>query len=351
MNVLKIGELVANKPIIQGGMGVGVSLSNLAGAVAAEGGIGVISAAQIGFLDECFENNPLKANLEALSRHISIAREKAKDGIIGVNVMVALKHYEEYIRCCVENKVDLIISGAGLPLNLPALVKGSATKIAPIISSVKAASVLSGIWDKRYEAAADAVVIEGPKAGGHLGFKPEQLGEDASENLYDKEVKKIIDFVKSSMEKFNRHIPVIFAGGIFEKEDAQHYLDIGCDGVQVSSRFVATQECDAHHNFKQAYVDVKENEIGVVKSPVGMPGRAIINSFITRTQATKEPITRCYDCLTNCDPRNIPYCITKALINAAKGDVENGLVFCGKEAYRINRIETVKDVLHALTPG
>ncbi len=344
---LTIGNLLSKIPIIQGGMGVGVSLSGLASAVACEGGIGVISAAHPGYIEAGFEQNPLKTNLEALAKHITIAKEKAKDGLIGVNIMSALKNYEEYVKCCVESKADIIFSGAGFPMNLPALVKNSTAKIAPIVSSVKAASVLFKIWEKRYNSTADIVVIEGPKAGGHLGFKPEELESDEN---FDNEIIKIVEFVKTYENKFNKSIPVVFGGGISTKEDVLHYLNLGCSGIQVATKFVATDECDAHINFKNAYVNAKKEDIGIVKSPVGLPGRAIINNFVRETRNGNLKVGKCYNCLIPCNPKDTPYCITSALIASVKGDVENGLVFCGADAYKIDRISTVKEVIKELTP-
>ena len=343
---LNIGDFFAKIPIVQGGMGVGVSLSGLAAAVAAEGGVGVISAAHIGFDLPNFEQNPIKANLEALAQHIRIAREKAKGGVIGVNIMTAMRHYDELVKQSVKSKVDIIFSGAGLPVNLPALVKNSTTKIAPIVSSVKSAAVLLKMWDRRYGMTADAVVVEGPKAGGHLGFKPEEI--EAKED-YDAELMDIIAFINTYEEKYDKKIPVIFAGGVYNKSDIERYLEMGCDGVQMASRFVATDECDAHIRFKEAYVKAKADDIVLVKSPVGMPGRALFNNFIQRIQGQKPAIKKCYDCITPCNPKEAPYCITKALITSVKGDTDNGLLFCGANTHHINGITSVKSLMKSLT--
>ncbi len=341
-----IGNITIDLPVVQGGMGVGVSLSSLAGAVAAEGGLGVISCAHPGFLMPEFEANPLKANLEGLAHHVKLAKEKAKGGAIGVNIMTAMRHYEEYVKACVQNKVDVIFSGAGLPIGLPALTKNTATKIAPIVSSVKAAAVLLKMWDKRYNTTADALVVEGPKAGGHLGFKAEEVEQEQD---FDAELKGILSFVKTYEEKYNHAIPVIFGGGVFDKPDVEKYLDMGCDAVQIASRFVATHECDAHQNFKDAYVKAKKEDIVIVKSPVGLPGRALMNDFVRSTHLSKQPIGKCYNCIVTCDPKDTPYCITKALIASVKGDVDNGLVFCGANTYRIQEITTVKGLMGELT--
>ncbi len=343
---LTIGDISIKLPLIQGGMGVGVSLSGLASAVSNEGGLGVLSAAHIGYKEPLFEKDAIKANLEAIASQIKIAKEKAKDKFIGINIMTASRRYDDYVLEAVKNKIDLIISGAGLPVNLPKLVEDSKTKIAPIVSSLKACNVLLGLWEKRYNASADLIVVEGPKAGGHLGFKYEYL-ENEAEN-FDTELEKIIEFKKGYEKKHNKKIPLVFAGGVFSAEDIKHYLDMGADGVQIASRFVATEECDAHINFKQAYVNSKKEDMVIVKSPVGMPGRALMNDFVKRTMIKKEPIEKCYTCLAKCDRDNIPFCITNALIKSVKGDVENGLIFAGANTYKIDKISTVKDIIKEL---
>ena len=347
LSSLIIGDLVAKVPIIQGGMGVGVSLSSLAGAVAREGAIGVISAAQPGYLEEDFSNNPLTANLRSLGNHIKKAKEISNNGIIGVNIMCASKDYEEYVKCAIDNGADLIISGAGLPTDLPKLVEGSNIKIAPIVSPPKSASVILKMWDRRYGRAADMVVIEGPKAGGHLGFSNESLEEYESKD-YDKEVLEIIEIVKEYENKYNKKIPVVFAGGVFDRKDIDHYISLGCSGVQMATRFVATEECDADINFKMAYINSKKEDIVIVKSPVGLPGRAISNKFMKDRKLINEKITKCYKCLKKCNMADIPYCITGALVRAVKGDIDNSLVFCGENAYRLNKIITVKELIKEL---
>ena len=347
LSSLIIGDLVAKVPIIQGGMGVGVSLSSLAGAVAREGAIGVISAAQPGYLEEDFSNNPLTANLRSLGNHIKKAKEISNNGIIGVNIMCASKNYEEYVKCAIDNGADLIISGAGLPTDLPKLVEGYKIKIAPIVSPPKSASVILKMWDRRYGRTADMVVIEGPKAGGHLGFSNESLEEYKSKD-YDKEVLEIIEIVKEYENKYNKKIPVVFAGGVFDRKDIDHYISLGCSGVQMATRFVATEECDADINFKMAYINSKKEDIVIVKSPVGLPGRAINNKFMKDKKLINEKITKCYKCLKKCNMADIPYCITGALVRAVKGDIDNSLVFCGENAYRLNKIITVKELIKEL---
>jgi len=326
-------------------MGVGISLSSLAGAVAGHGGVGVISAAQTGFNWDGFDTNPLKANLEALSHHIKRAKELGKGGVIGVNIMHALANYTEYVKCTIKNGADLIISGAGLPTNLPELVANSTTKIAPIVSSAKAAKILLGLWEKKYNRTADMVIVEGPKAGGHLGFSQAEL--DSNEN-FDEKLTEIIQEVAKFEAKFNKEIPIVFAGGIHDGADVKHYLKLGCAGVQVATRFVATHECDAADEFKQAYVNAQESDIIITKSPVGMPGRAINNDFI-KSLAEKAKITKCYKCIGNCNMAEIPYCISQALINSARGFCEKGLVFCGANVHKISKISSVQEIIKELT--
>lgn len=361
MKPLRIGDLTAKLPIIQGGMGVGISLSSLAGAVAKEGGIGIISAAQIGYREPDFAIDSQAANLRALGKELKKAREIAPGGIIGFNIMVATRNYGEYVKEAVKAGADLIISGAGLPIRLPEYVKDSATKIAPIVSSIKSAMVICKMWDRKYKMAPDLVVIEGPLAGGHLGFANETLtelgadtphvGETFKRDEYDKEIKGIIKLVKEYAEKYSKEIPVVTAGGIYSHEDVMNALALGVDGVQVATRFVTTEECDAPMVYKQAYLDSKEEDIIIVKSPVGMPGRAIRNQFLQTVEKGKVPVEHCYRCLEQCDQANIPYCITKALVNAASGDVDNALLFCGSNAWRADKIETVHDVIEELCYG
>lgn len=343
---LTIGNIKIKYPIIQGGMGVGISLSGLASAVTLSGGLGVISAAQIGYRDPLFKTNPLEANLKALKEQIILAKEKAKQGPIGVNIMVATAKYEEYVKCAIDAGVDVIISGAGLPIKLPSLVKDTGTKFAPIVSSIKAAKLLLKMWDRKEETTCDMIVVENHLAGGHLGFKPESIEEYSKDDSFDTEFVGIIECVKEYEEKYNRKIPVIYAGGIYTKEDIEHVVSLGASGVQMGTRFVTTYECDADIEFKNAYLKVKKDEIGIVKSPVGMPGRAVTNDFVNRKE--REEIKECYKCIGHCDPKTTPYCITKALINSAKGDTSNGLIFCGANAYKCDEIISVDELMHKL---
>lgn len=348
---LKIGNVTVEKPIIQGGMGVGISLGNLAGAVAKEGGIGIISSAQIGYLEPDFDKDPLAANLRAIKKEYDKARKIAPDGVIGFNIMVALKHYEEYVQAAAEAGADLIISGAGLPTELPKLTAGRGTMLAPIVSTGRSAGVILKFWDRKYNRVPDLLVIEGPKAGGHLGFTREQLAAYLEEETqdYDGEVREIIAVVREYEERYQKKIPVALAGGIENREQVQHAFALGADAVQVASRFVTTEECDADIRYKEAYLQAEEEDIVIVKSPVGMPGRAILNDFMKRVNAgEKIPHSPCHGCLRNCKPSEIPYCITDSLIHAAKGEVEDALLFCGAYAYKASKMETVKEVIDSL---
>lgn len=341
---LKIGDLEVKIPVVQGGMGVGISLSGLAGNVSACGGLGVISTAQIGWREPDFYEKPFEANFRAIEKEIKKARELAKGGVLGVNIMVATQRYEEYVKSAVKAGIDIVISGAGLPIDLPKYVEGSKTKIAPIVSSLKSLTVICRMWERKYQTAPDLVVIEGPKAGGHLGFSRAEL-ETVTDEAYDDVIVSIIEKVKEYSEKFSKKIPVVVAGGIYERKDMEHVMKLGADGVQMGTRFVTTKECDADEAYKQSYIKAKKEDIKIVQSPVGMPGRAILNPFLEKVKTEKCKIKHCYQCIVTCDKKTIPYCITEALVNAAEGRVDEGLLFCGENAYRADKIETVAEIM------
>ncbi|MCD8082404.1 MAG: nitronate monooxygenase family protein [Clostridiales bacterium] len=361
---LVIGDLKAKYPLIQGGMGVGISLHNLAGAVAKAGGIGIISTAQIGFQEPDFLKNPIEANMRAIRSEFEKARAIAPEGILGFNIMVATRDYARYVKEAVKAGADIIISGAGLPIDLPKFVEGAKTKIAPIVSTAKSAMVICKMWDRKYKRVPDLMVIEGPLAGGHLGFsRPEltrygvdtpQVSQTYRKEDYDREIHGIMDVIRQFEAKYQKHIPVAIAGGIYEHEDVVHAIcDLGADAVQVATRFVTTEECDAPLSYKQAYIDAKEEDIVIVQSPVGMPGRAIRNPFLEKVDEQKArgertKIAHCYQCLEHCDPLKVPYCITKALTNAAEGALDQSLLFCGSNAWKSSKIETVVDVIRDL---
>jgi len=344
MNTLRIGDLTARIPIIQGGMGVGVSMSGLASAVANEGGVGVIAAAGIGMLQPDAFSDFLGANVRALRHEIRRAREMTK-GIIGVNIMVALSDYADLVRTAIEEKVDVIFSGAGLPLNLPEFLKSAGrTKLAPIVSSARAAGLLVRKWLGKYNYLPDAFVVEGPLAGGHLGFSPEQIGDPGFS--LDKLVPEVLAEVRPVEEKFGKRIPVIAAGGIFTGADIRKFTAMGASGVQMATRLVGTEECDASPGFKQTYVDSREEDLVIIKSPVGMPGRAIHNQFIEDVNAGKKKPFRCpYHCIVTCHQQTSPYCIAMALTSALRGRLRNGFAFAGANAFRVKKIVPLKELL------
>lgn len=291
-----------------------------------------------------FYEKPFEANFRAIEKEIKKARELAKGGVLGVNIMVATQRYEEYVKSAVKAGIDIVISGAGLPIDLPKYVEGSKTKIAPIVSSLKSLTVICRMWERKYQTAPDLVVIEGPKAGGHLGFSREEL-ETVTDEAYDDVIVSIIEKVKEYSEKFSKKIPVVVAGGIYERKDMEHVMKLGADGVQMGTRFVTTKECDADEAYKQSYIKAKKEDIRIVQSPVGMPGRAILNPFLEKVKTEKCKIKHCYQCIVTCDKKTIPYCITEALVNAAEGRVDEGLLFCGENAYRADKIETVAEIM------
>jgi nitronate monooxygenase len=346
---LDIRGLIATVPIIQGGMGIGVSGSRLASGVANEGGIGVISGVNIGYLEHDYRENPLAANLRALRSEIRKARELSPKGIIGLNLMVAINHYNEMVKAAVEEGIDLIISGAGLPMKLPELVKGTKTRIAPIVSSAKAAKLLLKFWDSHYDKTADLIIVEGPEAGGHLGFSQTEL-EGEKRSVLDI-VREVIDAVNPFQEKFKHAIPVVAAGGIFTGEDISDCLKAGASGVQMGTRFVATEECDAHLSYKQQYVNAEQDDIILIKSPVGMPGRALNNPFIKKVTEYGDEMKECVRCIKGCSPKTAPYCISTALKNAVLGNVDQGLIFVGSNVHRIKEIVPVKELIAELVQG
>lgn len=342
-----IGSLPIALPVVQGGMGIGVSLANLASAVANEGGIGVISSVGIGMLSRGFSKYDINSDAEALRREIRKARSMTK-GVLGVNIMVALSGFSEMVKASIEEGIDVIFSGAGLPLNLPGfLPKGCRTKLVPIVSSAKAVNVITKWWKEKYNYIPDAFVVEGPMAGGHLGFKKDQIDDPKYklENIVT-EVLKQVDVIE---EKEGKKIPIIAAGGIFTGEDIYKFLKLGAASVQMATRFVTTEECDVDIEFKKAYVNCKKEDIGIIESPVGMPGRAIVNTYIKQSKAGEKSPRGCpYHCIITCKRQSSPYCISLALINACKGNLNDGFAFIGANGYRINEIVTVKQLFELL---
>ena len=348
---LRIGDIEVKVPIIQGGMSVGISLSGLASAVANEGGIGVIGTAGIGMLEPDYIKNLKAANHRALRKEIRTARNKT-NGIIGANIMLALSDFDELTLIALEEGVDLVFVGAGLPLRIlkkfiPNKFKEYSNKIVPIVSSARATKILFQHWVNEHNFVPDAIVVEGPLAGGHLGFKPEQI-KDPDFTL-EKLLAEVISVKKPFEKQFNKHISVIVAGGIYSGSDIYKFLKLGANGVQMATRFVATHECDASIKFKETYVKSQRDDIIIIESPVGLPGRAIKNQFLEDVaNGYRKPFTCPWKCLKSCEFKVAPYCIALALINAKKGIYEEGFSFAGANAYRIDKIISVKELIDSL---
>lgn len=348
MKSFNIGDLLIPVPIIQGGMGIGISLSGLASAVANKGGIGVISTVGIGLIDFNPGLNYKNNNIDALRKEIRKARELTA-GVLGVNIMSVLTNFADMVRTSIEEGIDIIFSGAGLPLDLPKyLGDGVKTKLVPIVSSARAALILCNKWKQNFNYLPDAFVVEGPKAGGHLGFKPDDLHTDSNklENL----VSEVLEVTVEIKKEFNKDIPVIAAGGIYTGSDIYQMINLGASGVQLGTRFAATEECDASVEFKNAFIHAKEEDIKIIKSPVGMPGRTIFNQFLREAFDGKRKPKACkYNCIKSCDPKTTSYCIADALMAAYRGKLSDGFVFTGANAGKVQEISTVSDVFAELT--
>lgn len=345
---LHIGNLTARVPIIQGGMGVGISRAGLASAVARAGGIGILATVGLGLISPYYQKPAdfFPANVQALRDEIIRAQSNAGGGIIGINCMVAVTDYEKLVRTSVENGVKLIVSGAGLPLTLPEYVKEFPdVALAPIVSTGKAASVLFRKWERNYGRIPDAIIVESPNyAGGHLGADFDELGSEELET--DNAVSSVLAFLRNTVKV---DIPVIAAGGIWDRADIDRMFNLGCAGVQMGTRFVCTHECDAAMAFKQTYLDCTEEDIVIIRSPVGLPGRAYRNErFMDESRVHKMQCMA--NCLKKCSylKNRSGFCIAIALESAAKGDTDNGLVFMGKNAYKCNRIVSVKELMDEL---
>ena len=345
INSFYLGNKEIRLPVIQGGMGVGISLSGLASAVANEGGIGVISSAGLGLLYKQSPADYMKDSIWGLREELRKARELTR-GIIGVNIMVALSNFTDMVRTSIAEKVDVIFSGAGLPLDLPSyLTAGSKTLLVPIVSSARAAKIICQKWLSNFNYLPDAFVVEGPKAGGHLGFKREQI-EDENYSL-----ENLIPEVLSVASEYSKQktIPVIAAGGITTGEDVLRIMKLGAAGVQLGSLFVPTHECDASPVFKQTYISSSLKDMMIIQSPVGMPGRALDGRFIQSVNEGKQKPKGCpFKCIKTCDYNKSPYCIIMALYNAAKGNMDKGYAFAGANAYMSEKISSVKEVIQKL---
>lgn len=336
-------------PIVQGGMGVGVSLNKLASAVINEGGIGTISSAQPGFREPDFWNNyksSCEANYRALANEIKAVRKQTgENGFLAVNILCASRDYANLAKTAVANKADAIVSGAGLPLDLPKYTKDSETANIPIVSSSRVLKIIMRKWQRKYDVIPDAVVVEGPMAGGHLGVKYDEIKTKKMDNL----ASRLAD-VKSYLDENDFQIPIIVAGGVYTNEDVQMYINAGASAVQMGTRFIATEECDAHPKFKKKFIEAQKEDVVYVPSPVGYPGRALANKLTHTVSKSNIMPSKCVACVTPCKGRDVstPYCITERLSMAVNGQVDDGLVFSGANGYRISEITTVKALISEL---
>jgi nitronate monooxygenase len=340
---IRLGDLEFS--LIQGGMGVGISKENLAAAVAEQGGAGIIASVGLNFLGES-NGEKYDSSTGAFRETIRLARRKT-NGVIGVNIMHVLTDYQQQVEAAVEEGVDLIISGAGIPKDLPSFLNGKNIKLLPIVSSARLAEMICKAWAK-YDHLPDGIIVEGPKAGGHLGYSCEQLEDsDFIKNGLERIVSQVVQAVKPY--ETQRKIPVIVAGGIFYGGDIKKYQDLGAAGVQMATRFVTTEECDADIKFKEEYLRSRKEDIIIIVSPVGMPGRAIDNEFLAAVRRGETRPNKCgYHCIKSCKPRETQYCIASALINAQKGNLENGYAFCGSNAHLCDKIVPVREVFESL---
>ncbi len=341
---LKIRNLEISPPLIQGGMAVRVSGAALASAVANTGGVGVIASAGLGLLGDLRGADAKKLGQEVLRQEIRKARSLT-NGPLGVNIMVACADYEHHVKAAVDEKADLIISGAGLPLALPGYAGGEDIGLIPMVSSARAFHLICKRWKGHFDRLPDAVIVEGVRAGGHLGYSAESIADDSAPAL-EQTVVEVVALANA----FESPIPVIAAGGIFDGQDMAHFLRLGASGVQMATRFVCTDECDVHDNFKRAYLRAGAEDITIIKSPVGLPGRVINNGFVESIKQGKTvPFTCEYQCLRSCNPRTAPYCIAKVLANAAQGRLDESFAFAGANAYRCHEIVPVEVLVERLT--
>jgi NAD(P)H-dependent flavin oxidoreductase YrpB (nitropropane dioxygenase family) len=354
MKPLFIGDLKIDVPIIQGGMGVAVSLSGLASAVANQGGVGIISAAAIGMTEPNYRKGFREANKRALRREIRQARSQTK-GVIGVNIMMALTDHEALIKVAIEEGIDIIVMGAGLPLHIPRIIgeaglNGHRTKLVVKVSSPKAAHLIFRYWSEKYNTIPDAVVVEGPMAGGHLGFAKDKLGE--SRVLLTQLVKDTVAVMQNYRTAFNRDIPVIAGGGIHTGQHMYEVMQAGAQAVKIGTRFVTTQECDASEAYKQAYLAAKKEDIVIIDSPLGLPGRVVKTKFVEQIMRGETKPFHCpVKCMSGCNYKEAPYCIAQALYNSAIGDIDQGFAFAGANAWMANDINTVAEVMNDLIVG
>ncbi len=346
---MKLGNRELSLPLIQGGMGVGVSMGGLAGAVAAEGAMGTLSTADAGWNEPDFAAHPQQANLRALRREVQRAKRLAAGaGLVAVNAMVATRQYADSVRTALEAGADAIVSGAGLPLELPALAEGFEALLAPIVSGPRAAQLICRTWAKRYGRVPDFVVLEGCQAGGHLGFEEADLLAGRCTPL-SRLIPEVLAALRPFEEKFGRAIPLFCAGGVATGAEMARCTRLGAAGAQLATRFIATEECDAGQGYKDVLLAARPEDLRIIHSPVGMPGRAVNSPLVQRLAAgMRQPPAHCSGCIKSCRPAETPFCITHALIEAVKGNWEEGLFFSGSRVDLVDRMRTVPDLIDEL---
>ncbi len=343
-------------PIVQGGMGVGVSLSPLAGAVAEEGGVGIISSAALDRLVSK-RNGKKMTTYEAVYEEISLAKQRG--GVSGINVMVALvQTYDDTVRAAIDAGADVIISGAGLPLGLPAIKTPGDTALVPIVSSARALELICRKWERAHYRP-DAVVLEGPLAGGHLGFKFEDI------YLESNRLENLLPAVKETAMKYG-NFPVIVAGGIYSHDDIVRFLKMGADGVQMGTRFLVTEESSATEAYKKAVINANKEDIIVAQnpgSPCGLPFMVIKESPMFHASLSKKRKPLCdkgyvltkdrEGYFTQCLAKNndgASFCICNGLLSSAgyNPEAEEPLYTVGANGYRIRELTTVKELMNEL---
>jgi nitronate monooxygenase len=360
MNQLKIGKYIVQKPIVQGGMGVGISWDKLAGTVSKEGGLGVLSSIGTGYYknkqytSKLVNNRPLDSinfcSRDAMIAMIKDAREICGDAPLAVNVLYATNDYGKVVKDACDGGADIIITGAGLPTNMPEFTKDYPdVALVPIVSSARALKLICKKW-KRYGKLPDAVIVEGPLSGGHQGFSYEQCFEE------EFQLENIVPPIIEEAKKWSENMPIIAAGGIWDKNDIDRFLDLGCSAVQMGTRFIGTYECDAHAEFKKVILEAKQEDIKLLKSPVGLPARGVLTNLQDSIEKGTAPKVACIsNCVAPCnsgvEAKAVGYCIADALSDAYQGKTETGLFFTGSNGYKINQLYSVKELMDKLTNG
>ncbi len=357
---LKIGKHTIKYPIFQGGMGVGISWDRLAGSVSKEGGLGIISAVGTGyyknkaFIEKAINDRPYETinfySKRALIEIFKNARKICGNAPLGCNVLYAINDYGRVVRDACEAGADIIVTGAGLPTNMPEFTKDFPdVALIPIVSSAKALKIICKRWTQRYNKIPDAVIVEGPLSGGHQGFTYEQCF------MEEYQLENLIAPIKEEIKKWG-DFPLIAAGGIWDHNDIIKMLKLGADGVQMGTRFIGTFECDAHDNFKKVLINAKKEDILLLKSPVGYPARGVRTKLIELVEKREGPSIKCIsNCVAPCqrgkEAKEVGYCIADRLSDAYEGNLDTGLYFTGSNGYRIDRLISVKELMRKLVYG